>query len=113
MPLTKEELGQRIRAAREACGLTQEQLGEPTGLSRLAVGQIESGTRSVSSIELDRIAYAVGRDIKPLFAETFEERHALAALFRSDAALAEQTELLRALRDSLAVGREMTNLEHS
>jgi Zn-dependent peptidase ImmA (M78 family)/transcriptional regulator with XRE-family HTH domain len=112
MPLTKEELGQRIRAAREACGLTQEQLGEPAGLNRLAVGQIESGTRSVSSIELDRIAYAVGRDIKSFFAETFEERDALTALFRSDSALAEQTELLRALRDSLAVGREMTNLEH-
>jgi Zn-dependent peptidase ImmA (M78 family)/transcriptional regulator with XRE-family HTH domain len=112
MPLTKEELGQRIRAAREACGLTQEQLGEPAGLSRLAIGQIESGTRTVSSIELDRIAYAVGRDIKSFFAETFEERDALAALFRSDSALAEQTELLRALRDSLTVGREMTNLEH-
>jgi Zn-dependent peptidase ImmA (M78 family)/DNA-binding XRE family transcriptional regulator len=111
MPLTKEELGQRIRSARESCGLTQEQLGEPAGLTRLAVGQIEAGTRSVSSIELDRIAYAVGRDIKSFFAESFAEHDALTALFRSDSALAEQTELLRALRDSLALGREMTNLE--
>ncbi|MEA3188155.1 MAG: hypothetical protein QOD99_1985 [Chthoniobacter sp.] len=30
MELTREELGQRIRAARESCGLTQEQLDEPT-----------------------------------------------------------------------------------
>lgn len=47
MPLTKGELGRRIRSARESCGLTQEQLGD-----------------------LDRIAYAVGRDIKSLFAES-------------------------------------------
>lgn len=111
MPLTKEELGRRIRAARESCGMTQEQLAEPVELSRLAVGQIEAGTRSVSSIELDRIAHALGRDIKSFFVEAFEERDALAALFRSDAALAEQAELLRALRDCLALGREMTNLE--
>ena len=111
MPLTKEELGRRIRSARESCGLTQEQLGEPAGLGRVAVGQIEAGTRSVSSIELDRIAYAVGRDIKSFFAESFAEQDALSALFRSDQALAEQAELLRALRDSLALGREMTNLE--
>lgn len=111
MPLTKEELGRRIRSAREGCGLTQEQLGEPAGLSRLAVGQIEAGTRSVSSIELERIAYALGRDIKSFFAESFAQHDALAALFRSDDASAEQTELLRALRDSLALGREMTTLE--
>jgi Zn-dependent peptidase ImmA (M78 family)/DNA-binding XRE family transcriptional regulator len=111
MPLTKEELGRRIRSARESCGLTQEQLGEPAGLGRVAIGQIEAGIRSVSSIELDRIAYAVGRDIKSFFAESFAEHDALSALFRSDEASAEQTELLRALRDSLALGREMTNLE--
>ena len=111
MQLTKEELGRRIRAARERCGLTQEQLGELTGLSRVAIGQIEASARSVSSLELDRVAYALGRDIKSFFAETFAEKDALAGLFRLDADLAQQAELLRALQDSLAVGREMTNLE--
>lgn len=111
MPLTREELGQRIRSARESCGLTQKQLGEHAGLSRVAMGQIEAGARSVSSLELDRIAYALGRDIKGFFAEPFVEQDALAALFRSDAELAEQAELQRALQDCLALGREMTNLE--
>ncbi|MFZ5556742.1 MAG: ImmA/IrrE family metallo-endopeptidase [Pseudomonadota bacterium] len=81
------------------------------GLNRVAVGQIEAGTRSVSSLELDRIAHAVGRDIKSFFAASFVERDALAALFRSDAELAEQADLLKALQDSLALGHEMTNLE--
>ena len=111
MPLTREELGQRIRSARESCGLTQEQIGEAAGLNRIAVGQIESGARSVSSLELDRIAYAVGRDIKSFFADTFVEQDALAALFRSDDEFAEQGELVKALQDSLALGREMTTLE--
>ena len=111
MTLTREELGRRIRSARESCGLTQEQLGEPASLSRLAIGQIESGARSVSSLELDRIAYAVGRDIKSFFADAFVEQDALAALFRSDDELAQQAELVKALQDSLALGREMTTLE--
>ncbi len=110
MTMTREELGRRIRAARESCGLTQEQLGEPADLSRIAVGQIESGARSVSSLELDRIAYAVGRDIKSFFADSFVEQDALAALFRSDDELAQQAELVKALQDSLALGREMTTL---
>lgn len=83
MSLTKEELGQRIRTARESGGLTQEQLGNAVELSRIAIRQIEAGSRSVSSIELDRIAYAVGRD----------------------------KELWHALQGSLALGHEMTNLE--
>lgn len=111
MTMTREELGRRIRSARESCGLTQEQLGEPANLSRLVVGQIESGARSVSSLELDRIAYAVGRDIKSFFSDAFVEQDALAALFRSDDELAQQAELVKALQDSLALGREMTTLE--
>jgi len=59
MELTREELGRRIRSARETCGLTQEQLGDSAGLTRVAVGQIEAGARSVSSLELDRLAHAV------------------------------------------------------
>ena len=111
MGMTREELGRRIRSARETCGLTQEQLGEFADLNRVAVGQIEAGSRSVSSLELDRIAHAVGRDIKSFFAESFVQRDALAALFRSDAELAEQADLLKALQDSLALGHELTNLE--
>lgn len=80
-------------------------------MSRIAISQIEAGNRSVSSIELDRIACVVGRDIKAFFAEVFVEQDALAALFRTESQLAEQADLLHALQGSLALGREMTNLE--
>ncbi len=111
MPITREELGRRIRSARDGCGLTQEQLGGEVKLPRLAISQIEAGNRSVSSIELDRIAHTVGRDIKSFLTDDYAEQDALTALFRSEAQLAEQGELLQALRESLALGREMTNLE--
>lgn len=111
MAITREELGRRIRCAREVCGLTQEQLGESVDLSRIAISQIEAGSRSVSSLELDRIAYAVGRDIKAFFTPEFTEQDALAALFRTESTLAAQGELLQALRSCLALGRELTNLE--
>lgn len=111
MALTREELGRRIRIAREGLGLTQEQLGISVDLPRLAIGQIESGGRSVSSIELDRIARVVGRDIKSFFDAGFEERDALSALFRSDLQFANQAELVKALQACIPLGRELTNLE--
>lgn len=92
--------------------MTQEQLGNAAGLSRIAIGQIETGGRAVSSIELDRIAYALGRDLNSFFAEEFVEQDPMAALFRTESEIAGQEDLLNALRSSLALGREMTNLEH-
>lgn len=111
MSVTREELGRRIRSARESRGLTQEQLGDAVDLPRIAISQIEAGSRSVSSLELDKIAYAVGRDIKAFFTPEFTEQDALAALFRTESTLAAQGELLQALRSCLALGRELTNLE--
>ena len=111
MPITKEQLAQRIRAVREGCGLTQEQLGASAGMQRLAITQIENGSRTVSSIELDKIAHAVGLDLRSFFTDRFEGQDALLTLYSSDERLGERPDLLAALRDSLALGREMSNLE--
>ena len=111
MPINQAELGRRIRAAREACGLTQEALAQQVGLTRIAVVQIEQGNRAVSSLELDRIAFVLGRDIGDFFAEQFSEQDALIALFRLDPQIADRKEIVDALRQCLALGHEMTNLE--
>lgn len=112
MAITQQELGQRIRAAREACRLTQEEAARHIGVSRPTFVQIEAGHRSVSSLELDRLAYLFGRDIRELVADTFVEEDALAVLFRSQADVAGQPAVLERLRECLAVGRELTSLEH-
>ena len=111
MPVTQQELGRRIRAAREACRLTQEQVAERLGVSRPTVAQIEASKRSVSSLELDKLAHLFGRDIREFVAESFEEADSLAALFRAQSDVLGQPAVADALRDCVALGREITNLE--
>ena len=111
MPITQEEIGRRLRAAREAASLTQEQVAERIGLSRSAIAQIELGNRSVSSTELDRLASLYSRDIRDFFSEQFANEDSLLALFRANQDIAAKPETGDALRQCIAVGRELTNLE--
>jgi transcriptional regulator with XRE-family HTH domain len=60
MPDTfNEELGRRIRAAREG-KLTQAKLGELVGLSRTAITNIECGRQRLLVDQLVQIADAIG-----------------------------------------------------
>lgn len=111
MSIDQLELGRRIRLAREGCGLTQDELAQQVQLSRVAITQVEQGKRGVSGLELGRIAYALGRDIGDFFREKFREQDVMAALFRSQPDVLQQEDVLQALRDSMVLGRQMTNLE--
>lgn len=111
MTVTQQELGRRIRAAREANRMTQDEVASHLGVSRSAVVQMEAGKRSVSSLELDRLAYLFGRDIREFVAESFEEEDTLGALFRAQPDVADQPEVVEKLRECMALGRELTNLE--
>lgn len=111
MPVTQQELGSRIRAAREACRMTQEQVAAYLGVSRPTVVQIEAGNRSVSSLELDRLAHFLGRDMREFFVESFEEADALSALFRASPDVVDEPAVAERLRSCVALGHEITNLE--
>jgi Zn-dependent peptidase ImmA (M78 family)/DNA-binding XRE family transcriptional regulator len=111
MAITQQELGRRIRAGREAGGLTQEKLAERIGVSRSAMAQMEAGNRAVSSLELDRLARALGRDIREFVADSFEEVDVLAALFRAEPAVAGRPDVIAELRRCVEVAREQMNLE--
>ena len=50
------ELGRRLRAARDACGVSQQTAAEAIGVPRTAITQMEAGNRSVSTIELSKLA---------------------------------------------------------
>jgi transcriptional regulator with XRE-family HTH domain len=54
--------GDRVRAAREAAGLSQESLAELAGLHRTYAGSVERGERNLSLINIVRIASALGTD---------------------------------------------------
>lgn len=59
-----------VRAARQAAGLSQAQLAQRAGISRQAVGAIESGVHRPSVDAALAIATAVGRTVENLFAAT-------------------------------------------
>jgi Zn-dependent peptidase ImmA (M78 family)/transcriptional regulator with XRE-family HTH domain len=111
MRITQAALGTRLREARESTGLTQDEVGRELGISRSGVTLIENGTRAVSSLELDHLAFLYGRDIRNFFAAEFGAENALAALFRRNRDIADDPKSMSALRHCMAVGRELTNLE--
>lgn len=75
-------LGERLRAARQNKGWTQEQVGKAVELSRAAILQIEAGTRTVSSLELAHLARAYGRQAEELLSESEVEADPMVVLGR-------------------------------
>lgn len=79
-----EELGRRVRAAREARGLTQHAVADALGLPRTAVTQLEAGRRSVSTLELTRLSQLYVRSVTDFLQERAgdEDGDVLVALYR-------------------------------
>src|SRR5207248_1253472 len=60
--LTEELLGRRVRAARKAAGLKQEELAQRVGVDQTMVSRFEHG-RDIGSILLTKIAQVTGKDL--------------------------------------------------
>ena len=60
-------LGKRIRELRKDAGLTQEELGEKSGISYKYLGSIERGLENPSFKHLARIARALHANLDELF----------------------------------------------
>lgn len=112
MAMTQLELSRRIRAAREACRMTQEQVASQLGISRPSYVQLEAGKRSVAGLELDRLAYLFGREVRDFFADSFVEEESLEALFRAQPDMVSHPVVMEELRACIVLGRELTHLEH-
>lgn len=91
--------------------MTQDEAAKHAGVSRPTFVQIEGGNRSVSSLELDKLAYLFGRDIREFIGASFQEEDTLAALFRAQAEVVGQPVVLEKIRECMAIGRELTSLE--
>ena len=61
------ELGNRIREARDARGLTQAELAERIGVSRKTVNTVENGVFVPSTIVALKLAGALGCPVEELF----------------------------------------------
>jgi len=59
-------ISKKIRAEREAAGLTQQQLAEKAGLGQSHISRLENGEHSPSHLTLEKIACALGKAVGEL-----------------------------------------------
>jgi transcriptional regulator with XRE-family HTH domain len=59
----QQAVGLRLRSARETLGLTQEDVAGALGIQRTSVIAMEAGKRSVSALELRRMARLYRRNV--------------------------------------------------
>ena len=62
-----EQLGNRLREAREAKGLTQAQLAEAVAVSRKTVNTVENGVFIPSTLIALKLSRALGQSVESLF----------------------------------------------
>lgn len=70
-PVTLTELAERMRTARKAAGLSQEEVAAKTGIAQPSLSALEAGKRNVDSLELAKFAELYKKPINyfldPLF----------------------------------------------
>ena len=92
--------------------MTQGDVARHLQVSRSTVAQMELGNRTVTGIELSRLAYLFGRDLRTFVAdEATDQEDVLVALFRHHPELSTQQYVREALRRCVALGRELTGLQ--
>jgi len=109
MVISKKELARRLREARKACGMKQEEVANRLGVSRSSISLMEMGKREVTSLELCKLAYIYGIDVASFLKEHDFEPETIGSLFRQSG-VAEKKETREALRRAVAVAREFKNL---
>ena len=111
MDLTK--LGRRLRAAREVRGLSQQAVADTLGVPRTAVTHIEAGSRSVSTLELTKLADCYRRPVSHFFehAADDEAEGVLIALHRTVPGLEQSAGVREQVDRCVALYREGVVLE--
>lgn len=66
-PPIRTKFGSRLRRLRKERGFSQEGFADKCGLDRTYVGGIERGERNVGIENIERLAFALGLEVKVLF----------------------------------------------
>ncbi len=69
------ELGTRLKKAREYLGLTQDDVAKLIGVSRVVITNIENGARKVSAEELSKFSKIYGWTMEELIEGEKEEKN--------------------------------------
>jgi len=70
MEALTERFGRRVKELRTAKSLTQEQLGQKSGVDYKYLGEIERGVKTASFTTIEKLAGALGADYYELFLPT-------------------------------------------
>lgn len=72
-PNDKQELGARLKSAREYVGVNQEEAAKHIGVPRSAISEIESGKRAVDALELSKLARLYQRPVNWFTGDVVED----------------------------------------
>lgn len=114
MNIDQLTLASRLKDARNNASFTQEQVASALGLPRTAIVQLESGNRTVSTLELAKLSELYGRPIGSFFAEASspEEEDVLVSLFRAAQVDGAEKPWQSEVSRCLSICREGVELEH-
>ncbi|WP_405881025.1 helix-turn-helix transcriptional regulator [Streptomyces sp. NBC_01136] len=109
-PTEQQQVGRRLRTARETLGLTQDDVAGALSVPRTSVTAMESGQRNVTALELRRLARLYRRTVHWLLGEE-EEAAVDNALYRATAELSEddKEQVLRFAQFLAAAGSPPTS----
>ena len=105
------DLSRRLRDARVARGLSQQAVAEVVGVPRTAITQMEAGKRSVSTLELARLASCYRRPVTSFLADDEEREDILVALHRVAPSLEADPEVRHQVDRCVNLCREGVSLE--
>jgi transcriptional regulator with XRE-family HTH domain len=86
-----DDIGIRLREAREYVNLSQQEVSDKTGIPRPSISAIENGKRGVDVSELERLASAFGLPASYFLSDTStdEQPPEMRALFRATSKLSD------------------------
>lgn len=106
-----KDLGQKLRSARESRGFSQQATADAIGISRSAITQMELGNRSVSTLELSRLAECFRLPVGYFFDKSEDEEDVLIALYRMAPALQYEHAFTDQVGHCLSLCREGVSLK--
>ncbi len=111
MSIDQATLAKRLREARTNSGLSQEQVAQELGIPRTALVHIESGSRTVSTIEMVGFARVYHRPVADFFRESAAaEEDVLTALGRITEDFQNDPSVRREIENHVSLCREGVSL---
>src|SRR5262245_31474721 len=104
--MNQAELGLRLRQARENCGLSQQVAADTIGAPRTTITHIEAGNRTVSSLELTKLARLYDRPLTWFLEDAPQNDDLVVVLHRVASNLADDPEINRHVMRCIALCRE-------